>query len=149
LVLASKAWGVAPNQRFRIEQWAPRLERDHGISVTLLPFESPELSDLLYRPGHKLAKAALVTKDFVRRAAALKAMREFDAVVVCREAALIGPAIYERLIGWLGKPMIFDFDDSIWMGQQFRNNGIFSRLHFYGKTSTLCRLAAAYTPGNA
>ena len=149
LVLANKPAGLAPGQRFRFEQWAPRLARDHDIHLDLLPFESPGLTKVLYRPGHILAKAGHVSLDFLRRAQCLLAARDYDCVLVFREAALIGPAFYERLIAWTGKPIIFDFDDSIWSSAQEMNNGIFSRLHFFGKTRTLCRLASAVTPGNA
>ena len=149
LVLANKERGLAPGQRFRFEQWAPRLKRDHDITLDLAPFESPRLTEILYKPGHRLAKAALVSYDFARRSKALLTARDYDAVLLFREAALIGPAIFERLIAWSGKPIIFDFDDSIWSPAQAMHNGIFSRLHFYGKTSTLCRIAAACTPGNA
>jgi glycosyltransferase involved in cell wall biosynthesis len=148
LVLASKAKGLAPGQRFRFEQWAPRLKRDHGIELDLLPFESPGLTEILYKPGHRVAKAGWVSFDFLRRASAVLAARNYDAILVVREAALIGPAFYERLIAWTGKPMVFDFDDSIWSQAQQKNNGWFSNLHFFGKTSTLCRIAAACTPGN-
>ena len=148
LVLASKAQGLAPGQRFRFEQWAPRLERDHGIRLDLVPFESPRLSELLYKPGHVAAKAAWTSYDFVRRAAVVAKARHYDAVLVFREGALVGPAIYERMIAASGKPIIYDFDDSIWSPAQARLNGIFSRLHFYGKTSRLCRIARAVTPGN-
>ena len=148
LVLANKPAGHAPGQRFRFEQWAPRLARDHGIALDLLPFESLALTQVLYRPGHLLAKAGLVSRDFLRRARSLLAAKNYDAVLVFREAALIGPAVYERLIAWGGKPIIFDFDDSIWSPAQEMNNGIFSRLHFFGKTRALCRLASAVTPGN-
>jgi glycosyltransferase involved in cell wall biosynthesis len=148
LVLASKAPGLAPGQRFRFEQWAPRLERDHRITLDLVPFESPELSRLLYKRGHVAAKAALVARDFLRRARPALAARSYDAVLVFREAALIGPALYERLIARAGTPIIYDFDDTIWSPAQARMNGLFSRLHFYGKTSTICRIAAAVTPGN-
>jgi glycosyltransferase involved in cell wall biosynthesis len=149
LVLANKPVGLAPGQRFRFEQWAPHLARDHGIELDLLPFESPALTKVLYRPGHVLAKAGLVSRDFARRARSLVAAKNFDCVLVFREAALIGPAFYERIIAWSGKPIIFDFDDSIWSQAQEMNNGIFSRLHFFGKTRALCRLASAVTPGNA
>jgi glycosyltransferase involved in cell wall biosynthesis len=149
LVLANKPAGLAPGQRFRFEQWAPRLARDHNIHLDLLPFESPALTNKLYRPGHLASKAALVSLDFLRRAKSLIAIRNYDCVLVFREASLIGPAFYERLIAWLGKPIIFDFDDSIWSRTQEMNNGAFSRLHFFGKTRTLCRLANAVTPGNA
>lgn len=148
LVLASKAEGQAPSQRFRFEQWAPHLSSDHGIELHLLPFESPALSETLYRPGHFTRKARLTLVDFVRRAAAVSRARSYDAVLVHREASLLGPAIYERLIARSGIPLIFDFDDSVWSGAQEQNNGIFSRLHFFGKTKTICRIASAVTPGN-
>lgn len=149
LVLANKAAGLAPGQRFRFEQWAPRLARDHGITLDLLPFESPGLTNILYQSGHLVEKGARATADLVRRFGAVAKARHYDAVLLFREAALLGPAIHERLIDWTGTPIIFDYDDSIWSAQQEANNGIFSKLHFFGKTSTLCRIAAAVTPGNA
>ena len=148
LVLASKPQGIAPGQRFRFEQWAPRLARDHAIELELCPFESPQLSDILYDKGHIVSKALWVLRDFVRRGLVVSRAQDFDAVLIFREAALIGPAIYERLLARSGKPLIFDFDDSIWSNKQQKNNGIFSSLHFFGKTSTLCRIASAVTPGN-
>lgn len=149
LVLASKRPGTAPNQRYRFEQWAPRLHRDHQIELDLLPFESAELSRILYEPGRYGTKGLLVARDFLRRTQALALARRYDAVLVVREAALIGPAIYERLISWSGKPVIFDFDDAIWMAGGDIHNGIFRHLHFFGKTSAICRLADACTVGNA
>ncbi len=148
LVLADKPEGLAPNQRFRFEQWAPRLQRDHGIHLDLSPFESPDLAELLGKPGHLVAKALRVGMDFVRRAGAVPLARRYDAVLIVREASLIGPAIYERLIKWTGAPIIYDFDDSIWRPQQERRHGPFSRLHFHGKTATICRLATAVSAGN-
>jgi glycosyltransferase involved in cell wall biosynthesis len=148
LVLASKAHGLAPGQRFRFEQWAPHLARDHHIDLDLLPFESPALAEILYRPGQIVRKAALTSYDFIRRARAIAIAAEYDAVLVFREAALLGPALYERMIVRRGIPLIFDFDDSIWSPAQEQANGIFSRLHSYGKFKTICRLARAVTPGN-
>lgn len=149
LVLASKPAGIAPNQRYRFEQWAPRLRRDHGIELDLLPFESPELCRILYEPGRYLTKGLLVARDFLRRSQALVRARRYDAVLVVREAALLGPAIYERLIAWTGTPLIFDFDDAIWAPGPDISNGVFRHLRFFGKTSSLCRMAAACTVGNA
>ncbi|MBW0007399.1 MAG: glycosyltransferase, partial [Sphingomonas sp.] len=78
----------------------------------------------------------------------LKAARSYDAILIYREASLIGPAIYERLLVRTGRPMILDFDDAIWSPAQAHLNGLFSRLHSYGKTSTICRIASAVTVGN-
>lgn len=148
LVLASKPAGQSPSQRYRFEQWAPYLARDHGIALDFAPFESEPLARLLYEPGHVAAKALLTVGDFLRRSAVLPRVRRYDAVVVHREAALIGPALYEHLLAWSGTPVIYDFDDAIWSPGQAWKNGLFSRLHFTGKTSTICRLATAVTVGN-
>lgn len=139
LVLTSRPPGLSPSQRFRLEQWAPRLARDHAITLDFLPFESAQLARILHSRGNVPAKALWVSRDFLRRAKVLLAARHYDAIVIHREAALIGPAIYERLLAWSGKPIIYDFDDSIWSGEQEQNNGIFSRLHFFGKTGSICR----------
>ena len=90
LVLAPKPKGVSPGQRFRLEQWAPRVEARRNITLDFLPFESPGLTKILYERGHVLEKAAWISFDFVRRAAAVVRARAYDAVVVYREAALLG-----------------------------------------------------------
>jgi glycosyltransferase involved in cell wall biosynthesis len=152
LVFASKPKGIAPGQRFRLEQWAPRVAASHGIEMDFVPFESKRLSDLLAQPGHRLEKGAWVLYDFARRIKPIVEARRYDAVVVFREVALIGPALYERVLAAARIPMFFDFDDAIWLPalQASRSaNGIFSRLHFYGKTATLCRLASGVLAGNA
>ena len=148
LVLASKAEGVAPGQRYRFEQWRPYLERDHGITLDLLPFESARLTEILYEPGHTVSKVAWTAFDFLRRSKALALARSYDAILLFREAALLGPAMYEHVLDWTGRPIIYDFDDAIWSPGQAWKNGMFSRLRFPGKTSTICRLATAVTVGN-
>jgi glycosyltransferase involved in cell wall biosynthesis len=150
LVLTPKPAGLSPGQRFRLEQWAPRVAARHGIAMDFVPFESPRLTELLYQAGNKRQKALWLARDFARRAETLLRARRYDGVIVYREAALIGPAIYERLFAWSKVPLFFDFDDAIWQGpaQISPINGLFSLLHFWGKTSTTCRLASAVLVGN-
>ena len=147
LVLASKPLGMSPSQRYRLEQWAPYLREEHGFSVDFAPFESEELASLLAQRGRVAAKAWRILRDYVRRASVLKRAKDYDAVVVHREAALIGPAIYERLLA-RGTRLIYDFDDAIWSSSQAMPHGLLSRLHFFGKTSTICRIADTCTVGN-
>ena len=148
LVLASKPFGLAPSQRYRLEQWAPHLASEHRIRLDFAPFESDRLSELLYQSGHIPQKALWVIRDFIRRSEVVRRSRAYDALVIHREASLIGPAFYETLLALLGKPIIYDFDDAIWSSDQLTINGAFSRLHFFGKTSRICKLAAAVTVGN-
>ena len=151
LALVSKPPGVSPGQRFRLEQWAPHLAADHDIALDFLVFESPRLTEVLYRPGHTLEKARLTLGDFWRRREVLQKAREYDGVVLYREAALLGPAIYERLLHRAGIPMILDFDDAIWISSSKKGksaSGAFSYLRFAGKTATVCRIASAVVAGN-
>jgi glycosyltransferase involved in cell wall biosynthesis len=151
LALVPRPTGASPGQRYRIEQWAPVLAARHGITVDFAPFESPGLSRILYQPGHTAEKIGRVSFDFVRRLSAVTRARRYDGALVYREASLVGPAFYERLLTGLKIPFFFDFDDAIWLeGQPGASaNGLFSRMHFWGKTSTNCRLASAVLVGNA
>ena len=119
--------------------------------MDFVPFESQDLTRLLYQPGHTGRKIFWVARDFLRRARTVLHARRYDAVIVYREAALIGPAIYERLLAWSGVPLFFDFDDAIWSSTQDAAsvNGFFSTLHFWGKTSTSCRIATGVIAGNS
>jgi glycosyltransferase involved in cell wall biosynthesis len=148
LVLTPKPRGLSPGQRFRLEQWAPHVEARHGIRLDFLPFESPRLTKVLYERGHFPEKALLTLWDFARRAAAVVRAQRYDGVIVYREAALLGPAIYERLLAWTQTPLFFDFDDAIWLPTQLSANGIFAKLHFWGKTATTARLSSAVLVGN-
>jgi glycosyltransferase involved in cell wall biosynthesis len=148
LVLASKPRGLSPSQRFRLEQWAPHCAADHEIEFDFAPFESNELTTLLHKKGHFVGKAWRTLFDYARRAAILVRARRYDAIIIHREAALIGPAIYERLLAAEHRPIIYDFDDAIWSAGQAWGHGLFSLLHFPGKTSSICRLANAVTTGN-
>jgi len=148
LALVPKPTVVSPGQRFRLEQWSPLL-LEHGISVAFAPFESPRLTKILYEPGMRIKKAAYVIADAIHRRAALRQAKNYDVVVVYREASLIGPAIFERQLASSGKPLIFDFDDAIWAPGSGSVNGAFARLRFPGKTATICKLASAVVVSNA
>ncbi len=149
LTLVSKAQGISPGQRFRLEQWAPHLRARHGIDLDFVPFESPALSRTLYQPGRYAAKAALVLKDSLRRFAHVLRARRYDVVVLFREAGLVGPPVHEALLTRLGVPLVLDFDDAIWRLSGGGVNGVFSRLRFPGKTARLCSGAATVSVGNA
>lgn len=149
LALVQKPEGISPGQRFRLEQWAPHLRARHGISLEFAAFESPGLTRVLYEDGHVPEKAGRVVFDFVRRGLHVARSRRYDGVVLYREAALLGPALYERLLARAGVPTILDFDDAIWLESGGGRNGIFAKLRFPAKTAKLCELADAVTVGNA
>jgi glycosyltransferase involved in cell wall biosynthesis len=147
LALVPYPLGTTPSQRFRLEQWAPLLASEHGIRVHWSPFADARLAALLTRPGHLAGKAARLALASVARLQDLPRARRHDVVLVHRAACLAGPAWLERVLARLGRPLVFDFDDAIWLRHTSGANAFFDRLKFPGKTATLCRIASLVVAG--
>ncbi len=138
---------TSPGQRFRIEQWDPIL-RENGVEITYAPFETDELRAVLHKSGNVAAKIRAVSRNFGRRRAELGDLKDFDLVYLFREAALLGPPWFERKIARSGIPVVFDFDDAIFVSYKSPSNGYLSYLKFPGKTAEICRLSAHVMAGN-
>jgi glycosyltransferase involved in cell wall biosynthesis len=138
---------VAPGQRYRIEQWAEYLE-EQGIEVEMLPFADEALMRSLHQPGAYWAKASGLTKCFARRVRLLFSLRKYDALYLFRAISIVGPAWLEQVLPWLGRPVIFDFDDAIYHLHTTTANRAFGWLKFPGKTASLCRLSSHVIVGN-
>jgi glycosyltransferase involved in cell wall biosynthesis len=139
--------GSAPSQRFRVEQWLPDLEAA-GVHVDLVPFADDHLSRLLREPGRPLAKTWRGLGAVGRRLWRCLGVRRYDAVLVHRAACIMGPALVERVVRLLGRPIIFDFDDAIYLLHTSAANSRWGWLKFPGKTAALCRLSSRVVVGN-
>ncbi len=149
LALVPSVYDTSPGQRFRIEQWDPMLA-GYNIKVDHEAFESEELHEVLYKPRRYMEKVRLVGRSLARRRLVLKRVREYDVVYVFREAALLGPPIFESMIGKSGVPMVFDFDDSVFLSYLAGANRYFTYLKLApSKTRTACRLASHVIAGNS
>jgi glycosyltransferase involved in cell wall biosynthesis len=147
LAIVPSLYDTSPGQRFRIEQWEPYL-REKRVKITYSPFETDELKRVLYRRGHNAQKVAAVVRNMNRRRRELGSVTDFDLVYVFREAALLGPALFERMVARSGVPMVFDFDDAVFERYVSPSNGYLSYLKFPGKTSSIVRLATNVIAGN-
>jgi glycosyltransferase involved in cell wall biosynthesis len=147
LAIVPALYDTSPGQRFRLEQWEPLL-KSRGVDIEYSPFETDDLRKVLYQSGHALQKIASVTRNMNRRRRELDAVREFDLVYVFREAAVLGPAWFERKIARSGVPMVFDFDDAVFVPYRSPSNGYLSYLKFPQKTGEICRLSAHVMAGN-
>lgn len=140
LALVPYPLGRSPSQRFRLEQWHPELEA-RGIQMTLVPFADEALLRVLHRAGRPAERAYRALSAVLRRIVRLHLIRAHDAVVVHRAASIFGPAWIEWVIGHLGTPMIFDFDDAIHLLHTTPANRWLGWLKFPGKTAAICRLS--------
>jgi glycosyltransferase involved in cell wall biosynthesis len=148
LALVPAIYNTSPSQRYRLEQWEPLL-RERGVEITYAPFEDEELHSLVYKPGNLLKKMGLVSRGFARRLSHVNKARNYDLVYIMREAALLGPPVFERLLHQQRTPVVFDFDDAIFVSYRSPSNGYLSYLKFASKTKTICRLSSHVMVGNA
>src|SRR5687768_16386571 len=106
--------GVSPGQRLRIEAWAEYLN-SAGWKIDFYPFEDDALHDVFYKPGHQLTKAVRLTSCYFKQFRTVISDLNCDGLFLYREAALVGPALLERLSKCLKVPMIYDIDDPIFL----------------------------------
>lgn len=149
LALVSYPYDRAPGQRYRIEQWTPLLEQ-LGAEIVFEPFRGEELHSLLCQPGNTTRKVYLASKALDQRLRLIKRISEFDVVYIYNEAAMLGPALIERFLNIKRVPIVFDFDDAIFLHYTYISpvNRYLRLLKFPGKTKTICRLASHVLAGN-
>lgn len=147
LAIVPSLYDTSPGQRFRLEQWEKILKQS-GVEITYSPFETPELKNILHQNRRAASKVKAVLTNMKRRRSELNSVRDFDLVYVFREAELLGPAWFERKIARSGVPMIFDFDDAVFVAYRSPSNGYLSYLKFPQKTGEICRLSAHVMAGN-
>jgi glycosyltransferase involved in cell wall biosynthesis len=138
---------TVPGQRYRIEQWESDLEA-RGIDVSYFSFADPELVKAMPKAGNYIGKFAGIGRAFARRLSQIRELSRFDVVLIYRAAAMAGPAFFERWLQRKGKPLIYDFDDAIFLTHAHEANKLFSWAKFAGKTGSICKMSDAVTVGN-
>ena len=139
----------APSQRFRIEAYFPLL-KEGNIEVHTQVFLNEGGWNVLYKNGSLLQKAMAVVKGFAKRwQAAIFLVHKYDFVVVHREAAPLGPPLFEWIISRVWKrKMIFDFDDAIWIPAISEQNKMAALVKCFWKTKWICKWSYKIAVGN-
>ena len=139
----------APSQRFRFEQYFDFLE-ENDFDVEIYPFINQSTWKTLYGEGKIFKKAWGILMSFVRRFGLLFRLHNADFIFIHREAAHIGPPIFEWIIAKvLRRKYIYDFDDAIWLPNYSESNARFHRLKAYWKVRYCIKWASQITAGNA
>lgn len=145
--LAMQAPDASPSQRYRVEAFLPRF-RARGIDTrydwALAHAELP----IFYGKQPMLAKARIAARAMTRRARSLAHLKPADVVLVQREAFFVGPAWSE----WVSRrraPLVYDFDDAIWMKAVSEGNRSLSFLKNTAKMGDIVRQAHTVVAGNA
>lgn len=137
----------SPSQRFRFEQYFDFL-RSNGIECELLPLLNEEEDKTFYSQGNYLKKGRVVWNAYKRRRKDLAVAKRFDLIFIQREAFMTGSTFFEKEYSRLGKKIIFDFDDAIWLPNVSEGNKRFSWLKNPSKTRTILQLSDHVIAGN-
>jgi len=138
LILCPYPPGTAASQRFRFEQYVPDW-REQGYTVEQASFWDEATWRILYRPGHRREKVEGLVRGFLGRLALLRRSGEFDHVFIHLEATPIGPPIVEATLKLLGKRLVYDIDDAIFIPRTSRENRAVSWLRWRSKVGQVAR----------
>jgi glycosyltransferase involved in cell wall biosynthesis len=133
--------------RFRISQYVPYLSTQ-GIDVTVAPFYDQEFFRLVYDSRRYARKAMMFVKQTVARVAAIAQAGRYDAIWIYREAMPIGPPLLEWLLSVRRRPLLYDFDDAVFLANTSEANRFLSALKCPQKTDWIIRRADQVIAGN-
>lgn len=139
--------GKSPSQRFRFEQYFDLL-RNQGHHFDVQSFLDERGWSSIYSKGKSWEKFTALARGFARRVITIFRARRYDAIFIHRELAPVGPPLFEWLLPHRDVPVIYDFDDAIWMTDQSHERKWVSWIRWRQKTAFICRIAYRVSCGN-
>jgi len=136
-----------PSNRYRVEQYLPYLSRE-GIEYSLHSFWNKSVYKYLYRKGIYARKIFYFIIGLARRIFDLIRMDSFDIVFIHRESWPLGFIIFEKIILFRKKPIIFDFDDAIFLTNVSKANNFIERFKNPQKIFKIISLSNHVIAGN-
>lgn len=131
-----------PSNRFRVEQYLPYL-KENGFDYCLRPFVSSEFYKIIYKKGRFLKKFYFFLKALCGRMRDIFLARQYDIIFIHREACPYGPPIFEWLFSKFRKPIIYDFDDAIFLQNYNLANRFYRFLKFPSKTREIIKMSSS------
>lgn len=114
LFLAHHRLNRSPGQRYRFEQFFDYLQKNEILCyLSFIIYEKDEKA--LYYSKNIFGKVKLALNSIIRRIIHIKNIKDFDLVVIYREALPFKSTFFENYIAKKKIPMVYDFDDAIWV----------------------------------
>ena len=138
----------SPSQRFRFEQYFTIL-RSNGYSYRVQNFLNSGNWGIFFKSGHSLIKLGALIGGLTKRVIVLLKSPMYDFVFIHREAAPLGPPIFEWILAKiLRKKIIYDFDDAIWLTDRQQESAFFRMAKWRRKVGSICKWSYKVSCGN-
>jgi glycosyltransferase involved in cell wall biosynthesis len=125
----------------------PFLEQN-GYRFTFSYLLNEEQDKIYYKPGNYFKKLKIAIAASSKRIYETIVSKKYDLIFVHREAYMLGTSFFERVMA-NKVPMIFDFDDSIWIENVIsEGNKKLAFLKNASKTSDIIKESALVFAGN-
>lgn len=135
------------SNRYRVEQFLPYLKKNN-IQYRLRPFWSSPAFKILYAKGKLARKICYFIAGTLRRLIDLCSLWRYDIVFIHRESFPLGGATFERFALLWHKPIIYDFDDAIFLPSVSTSNSFIERFKDPGKVATIIKYSSHIITGN-
>jgi len=136
------------SNRYRVEQYLSYLSAN-GVEYDIRPFVFDKFYKILYRKGFYVKKTFYFIKALISRALDMAKIRDYDIIFIHRDACPCGPAFFEGIIHMLKKPIIYDFDDAIFMQNFSSANRLYRFFKFPSKTKRIIQMSSAVIVANS
>lgn len=148
LFLVPYPFGEAPSQRFRFEQYLPKL-MEEGHSYTFDSFLNSSNWQSFYESGKILLNISSIVRGFFSRLTMLFRASRYDLILIHREAAPFGPPLVEWILAKiLKRKIIYDFDDAIWLTDKTNESFVVQTIKWRSKVANICKWSYKISCGN-
>lgn len=138
----------SPSQRFRFEQYFDLL-RKCGYRYSTHSFLNTDSWRVFFRSGNTLLKFKALSLGIVKRIIILLTSPMYDFVFIHREAAPLGPPIFEWMLAKIfRRKIIYDFDDAIWLTDRVHESWLLRTAKWRHKVSYICKWSYKVSCGN-
>lgn len=135
------------SNRLRVEQYLPYL-KINGIEYKVRHFVSGAFYNILYRDGYYFLKLFYFTISTFNRLIDVVLAFKYDVIFIHREAYPVGPPLFEYIFFKLNKPIIYDFDDAIFLPNTSKVNSFMERFKNPKKIIKIIKLSSCIVAGN-
>jgi len=127
LVLCPYPKGEAAGQRLKYEQYFNDWEKE-GYQITISSFSDLNLWKSLYSPKNNFLKILGTLRGYIVRVGDLFNLKQYDVVYIFMWVTPFGTTLFERLVRFFSKKVIYDFDDAVHLTNHIQDRSLLQKL---------------------